>query len=95
LNELLGRSIQRSEELSRYTTPELIAEIRRQAAMRNATWPCVMLKDLLPLCDEIEQMRTTLVELERENREGWKQAEFWRVEYNILTGAKSELRPNA
>lgn len=45
--------------MSKYTTPELIAEIRRQAAMRNATWPCVLLKDLLPLCDEVERMNSS------------------------------------
>lgn len=44
--------------MPRYTTPELIAELRRQAAKKkNATWPCVLLKDLLPLCDEYERLR--------------------------------------
>lgn len=44
-------------QLIRYTVAELIAEIRRQAAMRNATWPCVLLRDLLPLCDAFERLR--------------------------------------
>ncbi len=43
--------------MPKYTTLELIAELRRQAAKKNATWPCVLLKDLLPLCDEYERLR--------------------------------------
>lgn len=39
---------------SRYTIPELIAELRRQRAMRNSTWPCVLLADLMPLCDAVD-----------------------------------------
>ena len=35
----------------------VIAELRRQAAARNATWPCVLLSDLMPLCDEYERLR--------------------------------------
>lgn len=35
---------------------DLIAELRRQAAMRNATWPCVLLKHMMPLLDEHERL---------------------------------------
>lgn len=34
----------------------LIAELRRQAAQRNATFPCLLLGDLMPLCDLAEEM---------------------------------------
>lgn len=46
----------------RYTLPELIAELRRQGAKKNRTWPCVLLKDLLPLCDAYEQMEANTKE---------------------------------
>mgnify|MGYP007082236112 CR=1 FL=1 len=40
-----------------YTTPKgLIAELRRQAGLPHATWPCVLLKHLMPLCDEYERL---------------------------------------
>lgn len=39
------------------STSAMIAELRRQREMRNATWPCVLLKDLMPMCDEVEQLR--------------------------------------
>lgn len=45
-----------SDELSKYTTTELIAEIRRQAATPHPTWPCLHLRDLLPMCDEFERV---------------------------------------
>ena len=38
----------------RYPLEDLIAELRRQAALRNATWPCVLLSDLMPLCDRMD-----------------------------------------
>lgn len=44
-------------------TDEIVAELRRQRAMRNATWPCVLLKDLMPLCDEYERLRGLISEL--------------------------------
>lgn len=44
--------------MSQLSSNELIAELRRQAAMKNATCPCVMLKDLMPLCDEYERLNT-------------------------------------
>lgn len=62
LEDWLGRT-ERSEELSKYTTDELIADLRRQAGMRNATWPCVLLRDLLPLCDEIERLKDNAASL--------------------------------
>jgi hypothetical protein len=34
----------------------LCAELRRQAAQRNATYPCLLLKDVLPLCDVLEDL---------------------------------------
>lgn len=33
---------------------DLIAELRRQAEMKNMTRPCVLLKELMTLCDEFE-----------------------------------------
>jgi hypothetical protein len=52
---------------NRYTPKELIAALRRQAAMRNATWPCVLLKDILVLCDENERLQEALAKHEAES----------------------------
>jgi hypothetical protein len=38
------------------TPAEIIAELRRQAGLRNATWPCMLLMDMIPLFDEFERM---------------------------------------
>jgi hypothetical protein len=35
---------------------DLIEELRRQSKLRNATWPCVLLSDLLPLLDSYEAL---------------------------------------
>jgi hypothetical protein len=43
--------------MSRYTIDGLVAEIRRQAAQRNATWPCILLSDLVLLVDEFERLK--------------------------------------
>lgn len=46
------------DKLARYADlARLVAELRRQAAARNATWPCVLLSDIMPLCDEYERLR--------------------------------------
>tara|TARA_R110002049_G_scaffold73666_17_gene190285 strand:- start:932 stop:1240 length:309 start_codon:yes stop_codon:yes gene_type:complete len=37
-------------------------ELRRQHGQRNAVWPCVMLKHLMPLCDAHDAMRAALLE---------------------------------
>ena len=34
----------------------LIAELRRQATLRNATFPCVLLADLMPLCEAVDDL---------------------------------------
>lgn len=39
-----------------------ILELRREYAMRNLTWPCVLLKDLMPLCDAHDSMLAELTE---------------------------------
>ncbi|ULQ45934.1 hypothetical protein JN531_012575 [Flagellatimonas centrodinii] len=39
------------------TPAEIIATLREQAAQRNATWPGVLLKNLMPLCDEFERLQ--------------------------------------
>lgn len=46
--------------MSRYTVDQLVAEIRRQAEQRNATWPCVLLSDLVLLVDEFEQLKNRI-----------------------------------
>lgn len=38
------------------TPAEIIAELRRQAALRNATWPCILLSEMMPLCDQFERI---------------------------------------
>lgn len=45
------------------TIDQLIAELRHQRAMRNATWPCVLLRDLMPLCDEVGRLRQIIADL--------------------------------
>jgi hypothetical protein len=45
------------------TVDQLIAELRRQRAMRIATWPCVLLRDLMPLCDEVARLRRIIADL--------------------------------
>lgn len=42
---------------------ELIQDLRRQAAMRNATWPCILLKNLMPLLDEFEEIDAAAAKL--------------------------------
>lgn len=49
--------------MDKYTPIELIADLRRQAQMKNALWPCVLLKDLLPLCDDNDRMRDRIEQL--------------------------------
>jgi hypothetical protein len=67
--------------------PTLIAEMRRQAAQRNATWPCILLKDLVPLLDhvgvliaadrEYDNAIAAAKELNRKVAEsGWFEVEF-------------------
>lgn len=34
---------------------KIVCEIRRQSKQKNATWPCILLKDLVLLCDEIDR----------------------------------------
>lgn len=51
----------------KYTKIELITELRRQAAMKHAVWPSVMLKELLPLCDDYEQLRAAALRTIAEN----------------------------
>jgi hypothetical protein len=46
------------------TPTEIIAELRRQAGLRNATWPCILLCELMPLCDEFERLESAKVEQE-------------------------------
>lgn len=36
--------------------PAVIVELRRQAGLRNATWPCILLKNLMPACDAIDEL---------------------------------------
>lgn len=35
----------------------MVAEIRRQASQRNATWTGIMLSDMLQLCAELDRLR--------------------------------------
>jgi hypothetical protein len=42
------------------TPAEIIAELRRQAGLRNATWPCILLFELMPLCDEVERLESEI-----------------------------------
>lgn len=45
-------------EEGRHLSPdEIVVEIRRQAAQRDATRPNILLSDLLPLCDEYERLK--------------------------------------
>jgi hypothetical protein len=46
------------------TPTEAIAELRRQAGLRNATCPCILLSELMPLCDEFERLESAKVEQE-------------------------------
>ena len=63
----------------RYPLEDLIAELRRQAALRNATWPCVLLSDLMPLCDRMDVLEREHAEFferwhdERRKREALEQ----------------------
>lgn len=43
--------------MARRRPDDLVAELRRQAAMRNATWPCILLSELMPLCDEYDRLK--------------------------------------
>jgi len=36
------------------TPAQIVAELRRQHAQRHATWPCLRLADLMPLCAAYE-----------------------------------------
>lgn len=44
--------------VEKHLSPDaIVAEIRRQAAQKDATWPSILLRDLLPLCDEYERLK--------------------------------------
>lgn len=87
--------------MNSHTNTELIADIRRQAAMRNATWPCVLLKDLLPLCDEVERTRQSRdfymrrCEALQAAQDKMRDPERKAVCDILANGSTSALQPNA
>lgn len=54
------------------TPAQIVAELRRQHAQRNATWPCLRLAELMPLCAAYEaadaEVRRLREALDRINR---------------------------
>ncbi len=58
----------------RYSNTEIILELRRQSALRNATWPSVLISDLLPFCDDfetLERQRDELIRTAERAMEAW------------------------
>jgi hypothetical protein len=56
-NEVAGGGSALNDMLDTKSIDKLVCEIRRQANQRNSTWPCILLKDLVLLCDEYDRLK--------------------------------------